>query len=60
MTAKELIEELQQLHPDTEIDFSPVNFYRLHMRGEKFVHFEFDEKQVAEFGRYIILEKPPI
>jgi hypothetical protein len=59
VTAKGLILELQKFHPDTEIDFSPLNFSRIRTKGELLAHVEFEEIYESEDDTRIVLAKPP-
>lgn len=59
ITAKELIRELQKFHPDTEIDFSPLNFSRIRTKGDLFARVEFEEVWESEDDTRIVLAKPP-
>jgi len=60
MTAKELIDELRKLSPDTEISFVPLHFYRLKVRGDKYVHVEFEEKEHSQDDKFITFQKTPL
>lgn len=59
ITVKELVRLLELHHPDAEISFEPMAFYRVKSRGERLVHFELNEILDFEDKGKIILAKSP-
>lgn len=56
MNIGELKEQLADLEDDTEVYFGGLDFYRLKHRGDKLVHFEFNQTIYEDQNGQIFLE----